>query len=130
MTFMHTKIERELPEEVLAWLKEEAAEQEERYQQIVQAMKDLDTSRDQWYEEFFERLKKESMLEPAGLQRQLDALQKSIDNAGGSSASRDRSLRDLATLRKQLRDDQFDEFRETRDRHWHQVISLEAEAWF
>ena len=58
MTFMHTKIERELPEEVLAWLKEEAAEQEERYQQIVQAMKDLDTSRDQWYEEFFERLKK------------------------------------------------------------------------
>lgn len=26
--------------------------------------------------------------------------------------------------------DQFDEFRETRDRHWHQVISLEAEAWF
>ena len=58
MTFMHTKIERELPEEVLAWLKEEAAEQEERYQKIVEEMKALDPTRDQWYEEFFERLKK------------------------------------------------------------------------
>jgi hypothetical protein len=26
--------------------------------------------------------------------------------------------------------DQFNEFQETRDRHWHQVIALEAEAWF
>lgn len=58
MTFMHTKIERELPDEVVQWMKEEAAEQEKRYQQIVQAMKDLDPTRDQWYEEFFERLKK------------------------------------------------------------------------
>lgn len=58
MTFMNTKIERELPEEVLAWLKEEAAEQEERYQKIVEEMKALDPTRDQWYEEFFERLKK------------------------------------------------------------------------
>ena len=58
MTFMHTKIERELPKEVIAWLKEEAAEQEERYAQIVKEMKALDTTRDQWYEEFFERLKK------------------------------------------------------------------------
>lgn len=58
MTFMNTKIEREIPEEVIAWMKEEAAEQEERYQKIVQAMKDLDPTRDQWYEEFFERLKK------------------------------------------------------------------------
>jgi len=58
MTFMHTKIEREIPEEVLAWIKEEASEQEERYQKIVAEMKALDTTRDQWYEEFFERLKK------------------------------------------------------------------------
>ena len=58
MTFMHTKIERELPEEVIAWLKEEAAEQEERYKQIVAEMKALDTTRDQWYEEFLERIKK------------------------------------------------------------------------
>ncbi len=26
--------------------------------------------------------------------------------------------------------DQFNEFRETRDRHWHSVIAIEAEAWF
>ena len=58
MTFMNTKIEREIPEEVLAWIKEEASEQEERYQKIVAEMKALDTTRDQWYEEFFERLKK------------------------------------------------------------------------
>ena len=58
MTFMNTKIDREIPEEVLAWIKEEASEQEERYQKIVAEMKALDTTRDQWYEEFFERLKK------------------------------------------------------------------------
>jgi hypothetical protein len=58
MGFLNTRIERELPEEVLKWLKEEIAEQDERYQKIVQEMKDLDPTRDQWYEEFFERLKK------------------------------------------------------------------------
>ena len=58
MGFLNTKIERELPEEVRRWLEEEVAEQEERYQKIVQEMKDLDPTRDQWYEEFFERLKK------------------------------------------------------------------------
>ena len=26
--------------------------------------------------------------------------------------------------------DQFNVFRETSDRHWHHLISLEAEAWF
>ncbi len=26
--------------------------------------------------------------------------------------------------------DQFNEFRETSDRHWHSVIALEAEGWF
>jgi hypothetical protein len=26
--------------------------------------------------------------------------------------------------------DQFNEFRETTDRHWHNVIAIEAEAWF
>ncbi len=58
MTFLYTKIERELPEEVRKWIEEEAAEQEERYQKIVAEMEALDTTRDQWYEEFFERLKK------------------------------------------------------------------------
>ncbi|MDJ0750015.1 MAG: hypothetical protein QNJ11_11055 [Woeseiaceae bacterium] len=58
MTFLYTKIERELPEEVRKWIEEEAAEQEERYQKIVAEMEALDTTREQWYEEFFERLKK------------------------------------------------------------------------
>ena len=58
MTFLNTKIERELPEEVRKWIEEEAAEQEERYQKIVAEMEALDPTRDQWYEEFFERLKK------------------------------------------------------------------------
>lgn len=58
MGFLNTKIERELPDEVRNWLEEEIAEQEERYQLIVQAMKDLDPTRDQWYEEFFERLQR------------------------------------------------------------------------
>ena len=58
MGFLNTKIERELPDEVRKWLEEEIAEQDERYQKIVQEMKDLDPTRDQWYEDFFERLKK------------------------------------------------------------------------
>ena len=58
MGFLNTRIERELPEEVKKWLEEEIKEQDERYAKIVQEMKDLDPTRDQWYEEFFERLKK------------------------------------------------------------------------
>ncbi len=58
MGFLNTKIERELPEEVIKWLEEEIKEQDERYEKIVAEMKALDPTRDQWYEEFFERLKK------------------------------------------------------------------------
>ena len=58
MTFLYTKIERELPEEVKKWLEEEISEQDERYQKIVAEMEALDPTRDRWYEEFFERLKK------------------------------------------------------------------------
>lgn len=56
MTFLNTRIERELPAEVVKWLKEEIKEQDERYQKIVEEMKALDPTRDKWYEEFFERL--------------------------------------------------------------------------
>jgi len=59
MGFLNTRIEREqLPEEVVQWLEEEIKEQDERYQKIVAEMKELDPTRDQWYEDFFERLKK------------------------------------------------------------------------
>ncbi|MDH3621809.1 MAG: hypothetical protein OER91_13010 [Gammaproteobacteria bacterium] len=56
MGFLNTRIERELPDEVKKWLEEEIKEQDERYAKIVQEMKDLDPTRDQWYEEFLERL--------------------------------------------------------------------------
>jgi len=57
MSFLNTRIERELPDEVRQWLEEEIKEQDERYEKIVAEMKALDPTRDQWYEEFFERLK-------------------------------------------------------------------------
>ncbi|WP_405228888.1 hypothetical protein [Lentisalinibacter sediminis] len=56
MTFRNTRIERELPKEVREWLEEEVAEQDERYRKIVAEMEALDPTRDQWYEEFFERI--------------------------------------------------------------------------
>lgn len=58
MTFKYTKIEHEIPAEVFAWLEEEVTEQDERFAKIVAEMKALDPQRDQWYEEFFDRLKK------------------------------------------------------------------------
>ena len=58
MGFLNTRIERELPDEVKKWLEEEIKEQDERYAKIVQEMKDLDPTRDQWYEEFLERIQK------------------------------------------------------------------------
>ena len=47
-----------MPDEVRKWLEEEIKEQDERYEKILAEMKALDPTRDQWYEEFFERLKK------------------------------------------------------------------------
>ena len=72
MGFLNTKIERELPDEVKKWLEEEIKEQDGRYAKIVQEMKDLDTTRDQWYEEFFERLKKYGFNEDGDRRRKLD----------------------------------------------------------
>ncbi len=58
MPFLSDEIEHELSDEVKRWLEEEIREQDERYAKIVAEMQALDTTRDQWYEEFFERLKK------------------------------------------------------------------------
>ena len=57
MTFMHTKIDHERTPEVEEWMKEEAAEQEVRYQKIYDEMAALKPNREQWYAEFFHRLK-------------------------------------------------------------------------
>ena len=58
MPFLTDEIEHELSDEVKRWLEEEIKEQDERYAKIYAEMKELDPTRDQWYEEFFERLKK------------------------------------------------------------------------
>ena len=58
MPFLTDEIEHELSDEVKRWLEEEIREQDERYAKIVAEMKALDPTREQWYEEFFERLKK------------------------------------------------------------------------
>ncbi len=56
MTFMSQFIEHEVDPKVKAWLQEEMAEQEARYQKIVKEMQDLAPSREQWYQEFFDRI--------------------------------------------------------------------------
>ena len=58
MPFLTDEIKHEISDEVKRWLEEEIKEQDERYAKIVAEMKALDTNRDKWYEEFFERLKK------------------------------------------------------------------------
>ena len=58
---------------------------------------------------WYRGLEKEGLFEPAGISRQLDALQKSITASGGEK--RTRSLNELALLRKKLQAEQLDEFR-------------------
>ncbi|MGK0498915.1 MAG: hypothetical protein ACJAYG_000546 [Oceanicoccus sp.] len=57
MTFMNTKIDHDRTPEAEEWIKEEIVEQETRYQKIYDAMSALKPSREQWYAEFFHRIK-------------------------------------------------------------------------
>ncbi|MYD42635.1 MAG: hypothetical protein F4W90_01930 [Gammaproteobacteria bacterium] len=56
MTFKHTSIEHTRNAKEEEWIAEEAAEQELRFKNIQQAMKDLSTQREKWYQEFFDRI--------------------------------------------------------------------------
>ena len=56
MSFKHLFIEHDLSPEVKAWIEEEAAEQEARYQKIAKEMEDLAPAREKWYQEFFDRI--------------------------------------------------------------------------
>jgi hypothetical protein len=56
MSFKNLFIEHDVPPEVKAWVEEEAAEQETRYQKIAQEMEDLSPKREKWYQEFFDRI--------------------------------------------------------------------------
>ena len=56
MSFKNLFIAHDVPPEVTAWIEEEAAEQEVRYQKIAQEMEDLAPKREKWYQEFFDRI--------------------------------------------------------------------------
>ena len=56
MTFKNLFIEHDLSPEVKAWLEEEIAEQEARFQVIEKEMQDLAPTREKWYQEFFDRI--------------------------------------------------------------------------
>lgn len=57
MTFMNTKIDHEKSPESEEWILEETAEQEARYAKICSEMEALKPKREQWYAEFFHRIK-------------------------------------------------------------------------
>ena len=49
-------IDYEKSAEAEQWIRDEAAEQDKRYAQIIQEMDDLSEERDVWVEKFFERI--------------------------------------------------------------------------
>lgn len=56
MTFLNKFIEHDVPEEVKEWIKGEIEAQEKRFAIIDQQMKDMAATREQWYQEFFDRI--------------------------------------------------------------------------
>ena len=56
MSFKNTFIEHERSAEEIAWLEEEIAEQQARYEKIVADMDAISDLREQWYAEFLERI--------------------------------------------------------------------------
>jgi hypothetical protein len=56
MTFKNLFIKHDRSAEEEAWLKEEIAEQEQRYTGIEQAMEEIKPIRAKWYREFFDRI--------------------------------------------------------------------------
>jgi len=56
MSFKNTFIRHERSPEVADWIEEERVEQEERFATIVRAMEELDPKREQWYQEFLDRI--------------------------------------------------------------------------
>lgn len=56
MSFKDLFIEHARSPKEEAWLEEEIAEQERRFEAIEQSMEDLEPLRAQWYAEFFDRI--------------------------------------------------------------------------
>jgi len=57
--------------EVKAWLKQELKEQQPRYQKIVAEMEALAPQREQWIQEFFERIQRRGFSVHAGIRRKI-----------------------------------------------------------
>lgn len=56
MTFKNLFIDHERSKEEEEWVREEIAEQEQRFAKIDRQMQDLAPTRAKWYEEFFDRI--------------------------------------------------------------------------
>lgn len=56
MTFKNLFIDHKRTREEEEWVREEIAEQEERFAKIDRQMRDLAPRRAKWYEEFFDRI--------------------------------------------------------------------------
>ena len=56
MTFKNLFIDHERSKEEEEWIREELAEQEQRFAKIDKQMSDLAPTRAKWYEEFFDRI--------------------------------------------------------------------------
>jgi len=56
MSFKDLFIEHDVPPEVQAWIKGEIEAQEVRYKKIEKEMVDLASTREKWYQEFFDRI--------------------------------------------------------------------------
>ncbi len=56
MSFLDTRIDHERSKEAAKWLEEEISEQLERYKKIVSDMDAASEKREQWYQEFFDRI--------------------------------------------------------------------------
>ena len=72
MSFKNLFIEHSRTNEVQEWVDEEIAEQEERYQTIVDQMDALSSSREKWYQEFFDRITTSGFNEDGDMKRKID----------------------------------------------------------
>ena len=87
---------------IAAKIESGAAVQEEAYREFIAYVRE-------------KVAKDEALLEPTGLSRQLDALEKSIENSG-ELARKGKAVKDLANLRRTLQEEQLDEFRTDKER--------------
>ena len=72
MSFLNTRIDHNRSKESAEWLEEEIAEQLERYKKIVSDMDAASEKREQWYQEFFDRIQNQGFYAIAKSEFQLE----------------------------------------------------------